>query len=103
LAATITRVVGSENVVGKLRAVMFDLTGDSSYPAGGYAVTAAVLGLRTLLGIDFVAGNTAGIGASPYWNSQTGKVMFQLSGADLTATTNVSTWTYRLIAYSLDN
>ena len=103
MAATIARVVGTENLVGKLRAVMFDLTGDNSYPAGGYPVTAAMLGLRSLLAMDFIAGNTAGIGSSPYWNSQTGKVQFQLSGADLTPATNVSTWTYRLIAYSLDD
>jgi hypothetical protein len=103
LAATITRVVGSENVVGKLRAVAFDITGDSSYPAGGYAVTAATLGLRNILGMEFIAGNTAGIATTPYYNSQTGKVMFEVGGADETATTNVSTFTYRAIVYSLDN
>lgn len=103
MAATITRVVGSENVVGKLRTVAFDITGDTSYPAGGYAVTAAALGLRNLLGIEFIAGNTAGIATNPYYNSQTGKVMFEVSGADETPATNVSTFTYRGLAYSLDD
>lgn len=103
MAATITRVVGSENVVGKLRAVAFDITGDNSYPAGGYAITGATLGLRNLLGIEFIAGNTAGIATAPYYNSQTGKVMFEVGGADETATTDVSTFKYRGIAYSLDD
>jgi hypothetical protein len=103
LAATVVGVPGSDDVWGKHRVKMADITGDSSYPAGGYVLTAAQFGLRNILSVDFIGGNLASLGAAPVWNPTTGKMMLEAAAADLTPTTNVSTFTYRALVYSTDD
>jgi|SRR5579859_7944636 len=87
MAVTLAIVKDYGNVSwGNLRASLYTVTLDSSYPTGGYAITAAQVALRTLYGIKALGGNTATAGYVPAWNTQTVKLqMFtQLgSGANL--------------------
>lgn len=81
---------------------IFDLTGDNNYPAGGYAVNAALFGLRLLAGLIELANNTAGIGVYLSYNNQTGKIQFLQCpgtaagpGVEIGGGTNVSAFVYR--------
>lgn len=51
MALTLTRVGNEVHSVGNLRATIFEVAFDNSYPTGGEALTAADLGLVT---IEFV-------------------------------------------------
>jgi hypothetical protein len=53
---------------------LFNITGDTSYPAGGYAVTASNFGFRLLAGLDPIGNNTAGFGYAPFYNTTTSKL-----------------------------
>jgi hypothetical protein len=53
---------------------LFNITGDTSYPAGGYAVTAQQFSFRLLAGIDPIGNNTAAFGVSPLYNTTTQKI-----------------------------
>jgi hypothetical protein len=112
LVVTLTGVVGGGDVWGKHRVDIRDITGDSSYPAGGYALTGQTFGLRSIVGMSFIGGNTAAVGIIPYWNNQTNKLQFIYPtqtgtspnvGAEAVAGTNLSTVTVRAIVVSLDD
>lgn len=87
MAVTLAIVKDYGNVSwGNLRASLYTVTLDNSYPTGGYAITAAQVALRVLYGIKALGGNTATAGYTPAWNTQTAK--FQMftqlgSGANL--------------------
>lgn len=87
MALTLTVVKDYTNVSwGNLRASLYTVAPDNSYPAGGYAIAAATVGLRVIYGIKPIGSNTASVGYVPNWNTQTGKLQFltQLgSGANL--------------------
>lgn len=53
---------------------LFTLTGDASYPAGGYAVLGTTFGFRLIAGIQPIGNNTAGFGLDPYYNTVTAKI-----------------------------
>ena len=77
---------------------LFTVVGDSSYPAGGYAVTGLTFGLRLLAGVLQMGSNTTAFGADLYYNSTTGKIQVFVntagqSGAPLTLGTTSGTST----------
>lgn len=85
---------------------IFTLTGDSSYPAGGYAVTGASFGFRLLAGIEAIGNNTAGLGLEPYYNTQTAKIQVVSTapgGTGLPLTLGTSSGTSTLSACSAAN
>jgi hypothetical protein len=70
------KLADTDDVWGKHRVSVWDLTGDATYAAGGYAVTAAQFGLRQIYGMKHIGGNTAGAGFMVQYNTGTGKVQF---------------------------
>lgn len=94
MAATLARVQEGEDVWGKTRAVTFDVTGDTSYPAGGYAITPADLGLKFIQGAVLIGVNTAGLVYFASWNLTTGKLAFVTAGAE--GSGNLTTITLRV-------
>jgi hypothetical protein len=74
----------------------FDVTPDTSYPTGGYAITAAQAGFSANIR-NLVAG-LALLGATYYyafWDRVNGKLKFIVAttGVEVTAATNLSTMT----------
>lgn len=60
---------------GEMDVGLLTITGDSSYPAGGYPVTGPNFGFRLLAGVVSLAAATAGaLGLIPIYNSLTQKV-----------------------------
>lgn len=61
MALVIARVLDTDFTLGNLRGALKDITLDTSYPTGGYALTgAALIGAGiTLLGMQFMGGNDA--------------------------------------------
>lgn len=49
MAATLTPVPNSSDSWGRLRTKAIDITGDTSYPAGGYPVAARLLGMTKIM------------------------------------------------------
>lgn len=93
MAATI--VANKRTKMLAVYAVIADVTGDASYPTGGYAITPAIFGLTTF---DFVLVPSAkGYGAN--YNDATGKiVVYASAGTEVTAATNLSAVTFRIMA-----
>lgn len=81
MAATIAKdsaISDQPQAIGQFKVAVRTLTPDASYPAGGYAVTAAAVGLAKIL---FVVLSGTG-GYVSQWNPATGKVqMFRQSAA----------------------
>jgi len=112
VALTFLAVPGGGDVWGRHRTDQRDITGDSSYPTGGYAITGPQVGLRSINGMTFLGGNTAAVGLIPYWNTQTNKLQFIYPtqtatspnvGAEAPSGTNLSTVTVRALIVSLDD
>ena len=61
--------------LGDLFGEIDQITGDSSYPSGGYAVPSSV-GIGTLLGVTTMGMNTAGQGYTVSYNTTTGKLQY---------------------------
>jgi hypothetical protein len=77
VALTFTKVADAYDVWGKTRASVYDVTLDASYPANGYAITPANVGLRTIEGVMFVGSNLAA-GSGGYileWDVVNGKLL----------------------------
>lgn len=95
---------GAENVNGKLFERYADTTLSTGYPIGGYTFPVALathygqLGIRTLVGVEEVAANTAAFNHFPIWNSQTGKLMIvnNATGLEVPDNTSLSTLTFTL-------
>lgn len=95
MAATIGFFGDMVNVsFGAVVASFITVTPDTSYPPGGYALTAAQCKVESPLntaagiaGIVNMGGNTAATGYLLYWNSTTGKVMILTDGAGTPAGT----------------
>lgn len=81
MAATITLTGDWLESVGSKRAVNFTITGDASYPTGGYTVTAANVGLGVVDFWEF--GNTSGY----ILEYVGGKVKFYVDGGNLPTVT----------------
>jgi len=109
MAATVNSnsVVATNSPLGPTtRVTSTVITGDASYPTGGYALTAAQLGLSVvgdaIASIAGSATNNAADAAS--WNQATGKLQLFTSGTtgalvEQTAATNVSGITVKIIAF----
>jgi hypothetical protein len=113
MAATIAGVQGgSEDVWGRHRVVIKDITGDAAYPTGGYAITGPQTGNRQILTMIPAGGVTAALGLIPYWNTTTNKLQFFYPtetgtspnvGGEVPNGTNLSTITVRMLVISLDD
>lgn len=79
MAVTVTLSGDWLESVGSKRAVNFSVTGDNSYPTGGYALTAAQVGLGA---VDFWEFNSTG-GYVVAYNAATSKLLFYIDGANL--------------------
>lgn len=79
MSATITLSGDWLESVGSKRAVNFSITGDSSYPTGGYSLTAANVGLGV---VDFWEFDNAS-GYIVAYNATTSKLLFYVDGANL--------------------
>lgn len=93
MAATISTAVGSRTgpqVPGSRRRVLFTLTGDTSYPTGGYTVSAASLGLQAIDAV-LVSGSADVTGTwIPVWTGSKVK-LFSALGTEVASTTDVHT------------
>jgi len=98
---TTTRVPDGEDVLGShQRLTTWDVVPSDSYPTGGYTITPSEVGLKVVRAILMGSSNTAANGYIPWYNSETGKLMLLGQGGSLvevTANTNVSTFSYRLL------
>jgi len=89
LAATVTPVI--THVPGNLKEVVVTITGDSSYPTGGYAISFP--GITNVVFADIQSSST---GHPCAWNYSTGKLQFFANGGtEVTAATNLSAVTVR--------
>lgn len=90
------------DIYGATPTGVFTVTMDTSYPAGGYALTAAAFGLsRPIAGVLVIGVNTAALVSAYQYNAATGKlqVLSTTAGAagtvpfqDEDAATNLSTF-----------
>lgn len=85
MAATVTQIV--THVPGNLKEVIVDVTGDSSYPTGGYAIS-----FPGITNVVFVDAQSSSSGHPAVWNYSTGKLqLFTSGGTEVANATNVST------------
>jgi len=76
MAATV-KVVRRDSL-GTSYVVYADVTGDASYPAGGYALTKGQIGITNVTGAHKIGGNpTSGV-LLPHWDTTNAKLMFIL-------------------------
>lgn len=97
----ITSLVLGSAVPGNLRRVRAVVTGDSSYPTGGYTITPALFGLQ-FLGHAVCTGpvGASTVAADAALNQTTNKLMFLApAGSEVTAATNVSTISFNVEGY----
>jgi hypothetical protein len=71
MAATSTVVYRGD--IGSLYLEIDKITGDASYPAGGYSIPSSV-GIGTILAMGEGGVNTSGVGYFPEYNTTTGKL-----------------------------
>lgn len=97
-----TNTVVKKGIPGDVHYAILSLTGDASYPAGGYAVDVTALGVPTqrFLAIPNGGNMTAAAVSDFFWNDATQKVQFFASpGVEVTPATNVSA--YNVVFYFL--
>jgi hypothetical protein len=99
MAATFNQVFNNE-VVGNLRMVSTIVTLDSSYPTGGYAVTAAQLGLQVVQHAitipQLVVAN--GPGSARYAVS-TGKLLCYIDSGEINNATSLTGGSVQVTAF----
>lgn len=104
-----TAVVATGTVVAKVpgdrRRKRFRVTGDASYPTGGYPVTPANCGFSTQIDYLDIVNDGAGpagavANASWFWNTVTQKlqIMVPSTGAEIANATDVHTMTCDCVA-----
>ena len=88
MAIGLSRTGDADDIQGRLRAVNWTVTGDASYPTNGYTITAASVGLGTIVAVDFQGGNAASATLTYQWVNSTTKLRFILptGGASAPAT-----------------
>lgn len=109
MAITLREVPGAEGISGKVRERYYDVTLDTSYPTGGYAIDAKSVGLLNIFGAEvigsaLVAGTAKTTDFLPAWDFKTSKFqLFQnlaVAAAaplgEVAAATNVATRVYRV-------
>jgi hypothetical protein len=99
MAATIAKVKGREADLGPYRAVLVDVTGDASYPIGGYAITPRGLGFaRVIVGMLDAGPVTAGAQLRfVEYDRVNSKVKIQAAGVEVANASNQSTVTRRVM------
>ncbi len=75
MALTITKVADTEQSLGRLKMVVVDITFDSSYPAGGEAISASEAFMRRIIGVKPVGGNAAAGALGCHWDTTNNKLM----------------------------
>lgn len=101
MAASLATVVRNSRMIPNMVMRLVDVTGDTSYPAGGYSISAADVDLKNI----FVAIPVAVNGYEVDWDVANGKLkLFKNSGTptsnpmvEVTAATNVSAVTVRML------
>jgi hypothetical protein len=84
MALTRTRIKEAEDVLGgRTRCTLYDLTPDASYPAGGYSLEAASIGLKILRGMLPLGGNALGQNYKPTYDNVTKKFTVQAGGGGI--------------------
>jgi hypothetical protein len=67
---TLTRIKEGEDVLGgRTRSTLYDITLDTSYPAGGYPLTAPAVGLKILRGMSIIGGNALAASFRPFFDN----------------------------------
>jgi len=99
MAITLVRIQSDLIIGGNRRASLWNVTGDSFYPSGGYAVTGANFGLRSIEGIDQWGTNTTG--STCVYNTLTGKLQFYTNGSE--ASGNIATVINKILVISTDD
>jgi hypothetical protein len=91
-----------------IRTTLTTITPDTSYPTGGYALTAAQLGLSNVADAvcNIVGGTTNNGAVAASYNAATGKLQLWATGgtspvtlAEVASTTNVSGVTVKVAAF----
>ena len=97
-ALTLTAVRNREDVWGRTRTNLFDVTLSSGYPTGGYTMAPHRVGFTTLQGIVLEGGSTASISYLPFFNTTTGKLQIvdNTSGTEESDNTDLDAITLRL-------
>jgi len=91
LALTLTKLADSDDIWGKHRVVVYDITGDTSYPTGGYAVTAAGFGMRRIYGMKDIGGNATSARLMYRFVTTNTKIIFEYpTGGGATTPTTLS-------------
>ena len=90
MAASVSTVV--QHVPGDLKEVIVDVTGDTSYPTGGYAIS--VPGISQISFVDVGVASASGLSAA--WDYAAKKLKFFSGATEVTAATNVSTSVFRV-------
>jgi hypothetical protein len=93
MAATV--VVNHSFVSGDRLRVIADVTGDASYPTGGYPLAPSLLGLGTELDVVDANPSLGGFTAVYDYGAQKLKI-FAVGGAEVANTTNLTAVTIRL-------
>lgn len=91
MAATLTRIKGSEFQAGRIRGAVFDVLLDSSYLTAGELVTPDDVGFVQIIGAFWVGlKNTAGTSATttfiPVYNPIVGSIQLFYSDVDVAGT-----------------
>ena len=83
MGVTLTKLADSLDYWGKHPVVIYDLTPDTSYPSGGYAIAGADIGMKNIDGVQFIGGNAAAGRLIPWWDNVNKKFMllFPTGGA----------------------
>ena len=101
MAATIAAFSGQPGFPsppGYQRSVLATITGDSSYPTGGYAITPQSLGFA--VAITFMDPNMSSAAHIIVWNASTQKLQFfSAQGTEVANTTDVHTVSVQVQAY----
>ncbi len=95
MAHTISKV--DQVDVGLKEELVLDITGDASYPAGGYPVTIADFPFRVGQALDHLHGRTAdGSGRTVEYDTANAKLLWrEPAGAEVAALTDLSAVTVR--------
>ena len=100
MALVFTDVLVTANLEGTGKALrVIDVTGDTSYPTGGTAITPAQLQLSTVDAV-FITPKTVAADTFATYNPTTGKLVVQVmsTAAEVANTTNLSAQSYRILA-----
>ena len=90
MAISKTVVPDSEDIWGKHRVKVFDITLDSSYPTGGYSLTATDLHWSQLDSVEVISGNSASGGYVFNWDTVNKKLMAFYGAAGATPAGTIS-------------